>query len=233
MQATEGAAQVVPKFWRTPYGVINAVPEDNVVTESLARHGRWVESELDFLGELLPEGATVVEVGGEYGAHALCLSRVVGATGEVHVLEQDRLLHLQTCANIALNGVVNVYAHLPAKGRRAYSSLRDLDLTALHCIKVNPTGVLDGLLAEVKDLVRQHKPYLYFRLGSPHAAREEIRAVKALGYRCWSHIAYLHAAADPAAAPDAVAFPGWAHQNVIAAPQESGLDADFSHLREI
>jgi len=230
MQSAEGAAQIAPKFWKTPYGVVNAVPDENVITESLARQGRWVESELDFLSELLPEGATVVEIGGEYGVHALCLSKVVGAAGEVHVLEQDRLLHLQMCANLALNGVVNVHAHLSPKGRRAYSNLRDLELPALHCVKVNPTGVLDGVLSDARELIRLRKPYLYFRLGSPQLARDEVKAVKALGYRCWSHIAYLQGAA---ASADASAFPGWAHQNVVAVPLESGMDADFAHLREI
>ncbi|MEH6420527.1 hypothetical protein [Pseudomonas sp. CGJS7] len=232
MQSTEATTPVVPKFWKTAYGVINAVADENVITESLGKHGRWVESELDFLSGLLPEGATVVEIGGEYGAHALCLSKVVGAEGEVHVLEQDRLLHLQICANVALNGVVNVHAHQPVKGRRAYSNLRDLELTSLHCLKVNPTGVLESVLADAKELVRRCKPYLYFRLGSPQLAREEVGIVKALGYRCWSHIAYLQSGADAGAT--GAAFPGWAHQNVIAAPSESvGMDTDFAHLREI
>lgn len=232
MHSTGGATQTDPKFWKTAYGVMNAVSDENVITSSLARHGQWVESELDLLSGLLQEGATVVEIGSEYGAHALCFSRVVGATGEVHVLEADRLVHLQLCANIALNGIQNVHAHLPGRAKRTQPDIRNLDLAALHCVKVNAVGVLGDFLADAKDLIRQHKPYLYFRLGSPTQAREDVGAVKALGYRCWSHIAYLHGLSDPAG-NDTASFPGWAHQNVIAAPLESGVEADFAHLREI
>lgn len=232
MQTNGGVVQAGPKFWKTTYGVMNAVSDDNVITSSLEQHGQWVESELDLLSGLLQEGATVVEVGSEYGAHALCLSRVVGDAGEVHVLESDRLVHLQLCANMALNGVRNVYAHLPLKGKQAYPNIRNLDLAALHCVKVNATGTLVDFLADARELIRQHKPYVYFRLDSPVQAREEVAAIKALGYRCWSHIAYWQGMSGDAG-NDASLFPGWAHQNVIAAPLESGVDADFAHLREI
>lgn len=221
-----------PKFWTTTYGAINPVEDDNLVAQSLGVMGGWAESEVDLLGGLLQEGATVVEVGSEYGAHALCLARIVGESGQVHVLEPDRMTHLQLCANVAINRVSNIHAHLaPRDGKRGIG-LKALNLDALHLVKVNEEGAISALLADAKELIVEHKPYLYFRLSSPKQARDEVEAIKRLGYRCWSHVAYLDGAGEQGSG-GARHFPGWAHLNVIAVPMEAGAEADFAHLREI
>lgn len=221
-----------PRFWTTAYGVINTVDDDNLVTRSLGAMGEWAESEVDLLGGLLQEGATVVEIGSEYGAHALCLAQIVGDSGEVHVLESDRMVHLQLCANAAINRVPNIHAHLSPKDGKRGGGLKALDLEALHLLKVNTEGAMSALLADAKDLILEHKPYLYFRLGSPKQSRAEVDAVRGLGYRCWSHVAYLDGG-DEKGSGGTKYFPGWAHLNVIAAPIEAGAEVDFSHLREI
>ncbi|MDR1076322.1 MAG: hypothetical protein LBL59_08535 [Xanthomonadaceae bacterium] len=231
MQVTNNSLHVTPKFWKTLYGVINAVPDENAVTCSLENYGEWVENELDLLTELLQEGATVVEVGSEYGAHTLCLSQTVGSGGEVHVMESDRLVHLQLCANIALNSLNNVYAYL-SSNRKREMTVDELDLGAFQLLKVNTPGALVNVLTGGRELVQKHKPYIYFRLSSPQQAQKEVAALKALGYRCWSHMAYLYNPENQASNQTNY-FPGWAHQNIIAAPLESGMGADFEHLREI
>lgn len=221
-----------PRFWTTPYGEINSVDDDNLVAQSLGAMRSWAESELDFLGGLLQEGATVVEVGSEYGAHALCLASIVGESGQVHVLEPDRMTHLQLCANVAINRVSNIHAHFTPKDGKRGVGLRALELDALHLVKVNEEGAISPILAEGKELILKHKPYLYFRLSSPKQSRDEVEAIKRLGYRCWSHVAYLDGVGEQGE-KDVRHFPGWAHLNVIAAPMEAGAEADFAHLREI
>ncbi|MDR2871511.1 MAG: hypothetical protein LBV45_03140 [Xanthomonadaceae bacterium] len=231
MQATNDSTHATPKFWKTLYGMINIVPDENLITSSLENYGEWAENELDLLSELLQEGAVIVEMGSEYGVHALCLSHTVGDSGEIHVLEADRMIHLQLCANIAINGLNNVYPHLTSNRKRELT-LEDLDLNGFQLLKVNTPGKLLSILARDKECLNKHKPYIYFRLSSPQQARKEVEAIKALGYRCWSHIAYLYNPDNQADNPVDL-FPGWAHQNIIAVPVELEMEADFEHLREI
>lgn len=230
METGSKLSKVTPKFWNTRYGVINAVPDDNMVARSLDRYGEWAESELDLLSGVLQEGSTALQVGAEYGVHALWLAQTLGPEGEVHVFEPNRLGHLQLCANAALNGVVNIYGYVTGAEAKRDISVDALNLPGLQLIKVNPTGTLLSILGGASDTIRKLKPYLYFRVGSPELAVAEVAAVKKLGYRCWSHVAYLY---NPANATGNASdmFAGWAHQNVIAAPIESGVE--FDDLREI
>lgn len=60
---------------------------DTTIGASLTRYGEWAEHELEFLSRLIPEGATVLDVGGNIGCHTVAFSRMVGATGRVIAFE--------------------------------------------------------------------------------------------------------------------------------------------------
>lgn len=230
METTSKLSKITPKFWNTRYGAINAVSDDNMIVHSLERYGEWAESELDLLSGVLQEGSTVLQVGAEYGAHALWLSQTVGPEGEVHVFDTSRLANQQLCANAALNGVANIHGYVTGAESKRDVIVDALNLEKLQLIKINPTGTLQSVLGGAGDSIRKQKPYLYFRVGSPELAVKEVAAVKKLGYRCWSHVAYLY---NPANATGNATdlFAGWAHQNMVAAPIESGVE--FDDLREI
>jgi FkbM family methyltransferase len=242
----------MPQLWKTRYGVINAVTGRCAVSRSLAQYGEWVEQELDLLSEFIADDCHVLEFGSEFGAHPLWFARAVGDRGQVHVVEPSRMVMQQLCANVALNGQSNVYPHrlwlgringhaelgalLPAvdpveqRERVPVRTLDELDLDALHLIKVNYPGEISALLDGAGATVRRHRPNLYFRLGEQDAAEEEVRRVKDLGYRCWSHLPYLYSRSNQVG--NAVnLFPGRVHQNVIATPQESGIT--FDRLNEL
>ncbi|WP_158982777.1 hypothetical protein [Lysobacter panacisoli] len=167
METTSKLNKITPKFWNTRYGAINAVSDDNMIVHSLERYGEWAESELDLLSGVLQEGATVLQVGAEYGAHALWLSQTVGPEGEVHVFDADRMANLQLCANAALNGVANIYGYVTGAESKRDVIVDALSLEKLQLIKINPTGTLQSVLGGAGDSIRKHKPYLYFRVGSP------------------------------------------------------------------
>ncbi|KLD64089.1 hypothetical protein Y882_08370 [Dyella japonica DSM 16301] len=238
-------------MWNTRYGVINAISADSLVVRSLTELGEWMEQELDLLSTFVEEGQTIVEFGAEYGAHTLWLSRAVGAKGEVHTAEPRRLVFQQLCANLALNGLLNVHTLPVWLGRQSgltqltelisgideasdervrIANVDSLGLEALHLLKINQPGTVEAVLAGADDIVRKHRPVIYLRLGTAEHSFGEIKAIKDLGYRCWSHMPYLFNKSNYADLGDNI-FPGRAFQNVIAAPIEGRLA--FEHLHEI
>lgn len=245
---TTPSTEAPAAFWPTRYGLVKAVPTDNPVARSLQRYGEWSEKEIDLLGTCLQEGQHVLEFGAEYGAHTLWLSQAVGPLGKVHVFEPARRAFQLLCANVAINELGNVYAQAQWLGTRA-GEVASADVPALlplaameaerfrctsvdesacgplHLIKNNVQGALLDLLAGAGETIRRDRPLLYTRLSGLQRAEEEVRAIKELGYRCWSHVPYLYNA-DNFRKDGANIFPGCVWQNVIAAPVEGRFELD-------
>jgi FkbM family methyltransferase len=225
--------------------------DQNPTTLSLQTYGEWAEQELDLLSGLVVDGQTVLEFGSDFGAHTLWLAQAVGESGKVYVAEPRRLDFQLTCANLALNGLLNVHTDPVWLGRQPgnatlnqvllagsdeqgervrVSTVDSMDLEALHLLKVNLPGTLVGLLTGADEAMRRHRPHVYFRLGSAQQTISEIAALKELGYRCWSHLPYLYNADNFSGHAENV-FPGCVHQNVLATPIEGRLE--FERLHEI
>lgn len=237
-----------PSFWQTRYGLVLAQDARTTMARSLAEYGEWIEQELDTLGALLDEGHVALEYGAEYGAQTLWLSQLVGANGQVHVVEPRRFEHIALCSTLALNQIRNVYPVHAALGDSRHASvfvaaaddqpeetcrqiaLDALRMSKLHLIKVNRPGGLLPMLAGAEGTLRSHRPSIYFRLSNTDLATEEINTLKSLGYRCWSHLPYLYSARNFSGSTANI-FPGWVSQNVIATHKEA--TAEFVHLNEL
>jgi FkbM family methyltransferase len=234
-------------LWHTRYGIVQANHADDVIARSLAKYGEWAEQELDVIGTLLDEGSIALQYGAEYGVHALYLSNLVGEGGQVHIAEPRRLEHIALCTSVALNNLRNVYPHHAALGERDARwelpvsegqpeerthmvRVDSLELSNVHLLKINPPGVLLPLLTGAAETLRQHKPAIYFRLSTMDLAVAEVEALKARGYRCWSHLPYLYNSASLSGNKLNI-FPGWVHQNVIAVHRD--MPAEFGHLPEL
>jgi hypothetical protein len=222
-------------FWNTRYGIAAAVATDNVVTRSLHLYGEWAEHETDLLSGLIEEGQTILEFGGDFAAHTLWMAHAVGPLGQVHVVEPRRIRFQQLCANIALNQLGNVFTHPAWLGRSAGEhsfggketvramTIDSLQLEALHLMKFNLADTLLEALAGARETLREHRPLLYLRLSGIEQAESEIAAIKALGYRVWSHVPYLYNS-DNHAGVETNIFPGIVQQNAIAAPADSRFE---------
>lgn len=237
----------LPPLWQTRYGIVLTDASEKPLTQSLGVYGEWVEQELDLVGVLLEESQVVLEYGSELGAHTLWLSRMVGAHGTVYAVESDRLEHITLCSTLALNQVRNVHpihASLgdsigeiltEAREDRPAEAVRQITLDSqrlgdLHLLKINPRGALLPVLAGADGVLANQMPAIYFRLSSAELAIKEIAALKARGYRCWSHLPYLHNA-DNFLGSKTNIFPGSVSQNVIAVHKSKA--ADFGHLPEL
>ena len=89
---------------------------DRYVGASLRKYGEFSPGESPVFRAFLLPGSVVVEVGSNIGAHTVELSRLVTPGGVVHAFEPQRVVFQTMCANLALNGCANVFAHQAAVG---------------------------------------------------------------------------------------------------------------------
>jgi len=254
MNAFNPSAQeaTAPLLWTVRYGVVSAIASTHPAVRSLQMYGEWGEAEIDLLSTVIQDGQTVLQFGGEFGAQTLWLARVVGAKGCVHVAEPARIGFQQLCASVALNGLTNVYTVNQWLGQRGGSAglgtlpgaqhfqgdaaekvklgtVDELGLDSLHLLKINAPGTAVQLLDGAVETIRRCRPILYFRL-EPEQAVSEVKLVKELGYRCWSHAPHMYNPENALGQAENI-FPGRVHQNLIAVPVESGTV--FEQLMEV
>jgi len=235
MSSPHAPYDATPPFWKTRYGIAAAVATDNIVARSLQLYGEWAEHETNLLSGLLEEGHGVLEFGGDFAAHALWMAHAVGPFGQVHVVEPRRIRFQQLCANVALNGLDNVFTHpvwldrsagMHSFGERETVraiTIDSLQLESVQLMKFNLADTLIDALAGATQTLREHRPLLYVRLSGIEQAAAEVASIKALGYRVWSHVPYLYNADNHAGIEDNI-FPGIVQQNAIAAPAGSHFE---------
>ncbi|MBO6788668.1 MAG: FkbM family methyltransferase [Rhodospirillales bacterium] len=90
-------------------------PKDKYIGTSLLTYGEWSFGEISFLTRLVSIDASIVEVGGNVGAHTVPLARHVAA-GRVITFEAQRICFQLLCANLVNNDCVNVGAYNMAAG---------------------------------------------------------------------------------------------------------------------
>jgi FkbM family methyltransferase len=94
---------------------------DTFVGKSLEVYGEWSHGEVVLLSKLLRPDSNIVEIGANIGAHTVFIARDICPAGTVYAFEPRRLLFQMLCANIALNGLTNVFAFQKAIGSEARS----------------------------------------------------------------------------------------------------------------
>jgi FkbM family methyltransferase len=82
---------------------------DTIVGRSVSHTGTYDETEKNILLQLVKPGDTVIEVGANIGSYSVYLAERIGEEGVLIALEPFRLLHQILNANIALNGIGNVF----------------------------------------------------------------------------------------------------------------------------
>ncbi len=81
---------------------------DLFVGRGMDIYGEWCEAELACLGQILKNGDVVIDVGANIGTHTVFFSKKVAAEGMVYAFEPQRITFEFLCANLALNGLLNV-----------------------------------------------------------------------------------------------------------------------------
>jgi len=208
-------------------------------------YGEYSESEVAMMRRFVRSGDHVVDVGANIGDLTLSLAQMVGPEGSVYAVESNAENHNVLCANLALNGVVNVKpmnvyltqpsASPPAPGESPFVSehwppppmaLDELPLEQCRLVKVDVDGHEIEVLRSGERLVERTRPVLYVENDVRERSPALLRYLDSLDYDLYWHGA-------PIIEPEN--FYGnvdnyWAPQMIISAmvlalPRESGLGA--------
>jgi FkbM family methyltransferase len=101
---------------RCRHGLLVCNRNDVFIGRSLLHYGEYSQGEVDFLTGWLKNGDVVVEAGANIGAITVPLAQSVAPGGGVLAYEPQRLAHQILCANLALNGLSNVFTRQAAAG---------------------------------------------------------------------------------------------------------------------
>lgn len=90
------------------HGIFMYNLNDLFISRSMDIYGEWCNSELDTLGQIIHKGDVVVDIGANIGTHTVFFGKAVSQEGKVFAFEPQRIVFEFLCANIALNGLINV-----------------------------------------------------------------------------------------------------------------------------
>lgn len=95
---------------RCRHGHLMYLRGDRYVSRCLELYGEYSEDEATLFRQLLRPGGVVIEAGANIGSLTVPLAKMVGSTGRVIAFEPQRVVYNVLCANLALNGLINVDA---------------------------------------------------------------------------------------------------------------------------
>jgi hypothetical protein len=192
------------------YGILQYLPDEEMIGDSLGWYGEYLQPQLDLLAGLIRPGSTVLEGGAGVGAHALPLAAVVGESGHLFLYESrpvvQRILH----QNLGANRVNNVTVmRRSLAGPRAsqtesdvgspqvsdVSTIRamgnitetidELQLERLDWLKLNATVPALAVLDGAAETLWRLRPLLF--IAAPNEITIAALATRAreFSYRCW------------------------------------------------
>lgn len=88
-----------------------AAAYDAYVGNRLIQDGGWMLHEVRLVEALLPPGGTFIDAGANIGGFTVPIARHVGESGRVLAFEPFRTLFQLLTANVAINGLGNVWTH--------------------------------------------------------------------------------------------------------------------------
>lgn len=89
-------------------GSILVPHHDEVIGNAIKNIGVWAENDLNFFGEHIREGDTVLDIGANIGHHTVYFSKTVGRAGQVISFEPQLAIFRYASANAVVNGCSNV-----------------------------------------------------------------------------------------------------------------------------
>ena len=122
------------------HGIFCYFAHDRYVGRDLDLYGEYSENEFWLFEKLLKPGMVVIEVGSNIGALTVPIARLVGDTGRVLAFEPQQVIFQQLCANLALNGLMNVWAE-----RRALGNPHEAKLMGVPTVDYTQTNNFGGL----------------------------------------------------------------------------------------
>jgi hypothetical protein len=225
----------------TRVGILQYVPEEPIVGESIGWYGECLLPQLDLLARVVRRGATVMEVGAGVGAHSVPLGRMVGETGHLFVQESRPVMQEILRQNLAANGVENVTV-LPSghqdRGRASSggafvkATIDELGLQRLDCLKVGRSSDTLDVLAGASETLWRLRPLLFLTIPDEEALESVKDRVREFSYRCWRLETALFNAQNFNRRDEDI-FSGRTELALLAIPEETNIDVSFDGCSEV
>jgi hypothetical protein len=229
----------------TGVGIVQYLPDEALVGESITWYGEYLQPQLDLLARLIRPGATVLEAGAGVGMHALFLGTAVGPAGHLFIYEPRPVVQRILRQNLGANGVTNVTVMRRALGRSAApsadpaekvaaplrESVDELRLERLDWLKVDDASGV-AVLEGAADTLWRLRPWLFLAAADAALLGTLAERAKAFGYRCWRLETALYNAAN-FNCRDADIFAGRKALALLAIPEEVDVDMALDECVEI
>jgi FkbM family methyltransferase len=120
-QRTDAPEPVFYKLVSARHGPMLVNPNDQYVGQSLIQYREFSEREEVFIGEILRRtSGLVIEVGSNIGAHTVPMAKLLAVQGRTMLaFEPQQVIFQNMCANLALNGLMNVKTYPFACGEKS------------------------------------------------------------------------------------------------------------------
>jgi FkbM family methyltransferase len=137
---------------RTKDGPMVYFKHDQYIGRSLETYGEYSRLEADLLVRMISPGDVVVEAGANIGAHTIPLAHRLGPLGRLYAFEPQRVVNQLLCANVMLNGLLNVWVYRAGMGATAGSiGVAELDFQSSN--NFGGVGLGDGFGREPVPIV--------------------------------------------------------------------------------
>jgi len=184
-------------------GILQYLPDEPWVGDSLGWYGEYLQPQLDLLGRLIRPGATVMEVGAGVGAHALFLAAAVGEAGHLFLYESRPVVRRILQQNLAANRVVNMTLMRRTLGgsstgtdigeghndgmrpEPSTETLDELQLERLDWLKLADSDTALAVLEGGADTLWRLRPLLFVAAADEPGLRRLAARVQEFSYRCW------------------------------------------------
>ncbi|UVF18353.1 glycosyltransferase [Microvirga terrae] len=182
----------------TKYGRVS-YSQDDLVCESLKLYGEWAEVQVRLFQELLQPGDVVLEFGVRVGTSTLALARSVATEGTVHAYEFAGAALDALSSTVVENGTANVVVNeLDERFRRSFApslpvatdvaptnTIGHTAIDNVALIKLDVTRVDSRLLADLYQLISQHKPLIFVSFESLEEAYSAFSEIQRPTYRAY------------------------------------------------
>jgi tetratricopeptide (TPR) repeat protein len=230
----------------TRVGILQYLPDEALVGESLGWYGEYLQPQLDLLAQLIRPGATVLEADAGIGAHAVFLGKALGAAGHLFLYEPRPVVQRILRQNLGANRVMNVTlmrrtlgrsaGDVAASGEAATSvvteTLDELQLDRLDWLKINDGMLALELLEGAADTLWRLRPLLFLAAADVAMLGTLAQRAKELSYRCWRLETALFNVAN-FNRRDSDIFAGHKALALLAIPEEIDVDIALDRCTEI
>ena len=236
-------------------GLVQFLPDEPVIGESIRWYGEYLQPQLNLLARLVRPGAVVVETGAGVGLHALFMSEAVGPGGHVLVYESRELPRYVLRQNLAINRVGNVtvmtrslakagsaggagMAHArageqpPTDPFARPETIDELRLERLDWLKIDDAMQALDVVKGAEATLWKLRPLVFAAVADDAALTTLADRLRDFGYRRWRMETPLFNP-DNFNLRDRDIFSGRSALAILAIPEEIDVDIPLGSCREI